>query len=57
MNNARNPLNVAVNNSSFFKYKSSILGKAIVANSNDRSLKNAKVIVPLKYLSNFFRSL
>ena len=41
----------------FFNYKSSLLGKANDANGNDRSLKNAKIVVPLKYLSNYFRSL
>ena len=54
--NGINPLNVALNNSSSFKYKTSLLVKANVAssaNNVDRSLKNAKIIVPLKYLSNF----
>ena len=58
MNNAGNPLNVALDNSTSFKYKVSLLGKATDnANGNDRSLKNTKIIEPLKYLSNFFRSL
>ena len=57
MNNAGNPLNVALDNSAFFKYKASILGKADVADGNDRSLKNIKLVAPMKYLSNFFRSL
>ena len=57
MNNAGNSLNVAFYNSTSFKYKASILGKADDADGNDRSLKNIKVVVPLKYLSNFFRSL
>ena len=34
----------------------SLLEKA-TDGDNDRSLKNAKIVVPLKYLSNFFRSL
>ena len=55
MNNDGNPLNVALNNSSYFKYKTSLLGKATDADSNDRSLKKTKIVVPLKYLSNFFR--
>ena len=50
MNNAGNPLNVALHNSTSFKYSKS-------DGDNDRSLKNAKIVVPLKYLSNFFRSL
>ena len=57
MNDAVNPLNVALNNSTSFKYKASLLGKATDADDNDRSLKNAKKIVPLRYLNNFFRSL
>ena len=57
MNNAGNPLNVALNNSTSFKYKASLLGKATDADGDDRSLKNTKIVVPLKYLSNFFRSL
>ena len=57
MNDNNNPLNVALDNSVSFKYKASLLGKATDADDNDRSLKNAKIVVPLKYLSNFFRSL
>ena len=53
MNDARN----ALNNSTSFKYKASLLGKATDDDGDDRSLKNAKIVVPLKYLSNFFRSL
>ena len=53
MNNAGNLLNVALNNSTSFKYKASLLGKA--SDGNDRPLKNTKIVVPLKYLSDFFR--
>ena len=56
MNNAGNPNNVALGNSTSFKYKASLLGKAD-DEANDRSLKNTKIGVSLKYLSNFFRSL
>ena len=55
--NNNNPLNITLNNSSSFKYKASLLEKADDLDGNDRSLKNAKIVVPLKYLSNFFRSL
>ena len=48
MNDAENPLNVALDNSAFFKYKSSFLGKTTDADGNDRSLKNTKIVVPLK---------
>ena len=44
-------------NSTSFKYKATILGKATDADGNDRSLKNIKSVALLKYLSNFFRSL
>ena len=53
MNNAGNHLNVALDNSTSFKYKASLLGKTIDADDNDRSLKNIRLVVPLKYLSNF----
>ena len=57
INNARNLLNVALDNSASFKYKAILLGKANDADGDDRLLKNAKIVVPLKYLSHFFRSL
>ena len=57
MNDARSTLNVALDNSASFKYKGSLLGKATDTDGDDRSLKNTKIVVPLKYLSNFFRSL
>ena len=46
-----------LDNSTSFKYKVSLFGKATDADGNDRSLKNTKIVVPLKYLSNFVRSL
>ena len=39
MNNAGNPLNVALDNSTSSKYKTSLLGKADNADESDRSLK------------------
>ena len=54
-NDDGNPLNVDLDNSASFKYKASLLGKTTDADGNDRSLKNTKIVVPLKYLSNFFR--
>ena len=66
MTDAGNPDNVT-DNSSSFKYKSSLLkglaSRDIAANTNPkivgahRLFTNAKIAVPLKYLSNFFRSL
>ena len=57
IDNAGNPLNVALDNSVSFKYTTSLLEKADDDVCNDRSLKNTKIVVPLKYLSIFFRSL
>ena len=54
MNNAGNPVNIALDNSSYFKYKSGILGKATAADGDDRSLRNVKLVVPLKYLFKSF---
>ena len=47
--------NLMADNSDFFNYKISLLGNPVVANNIARI--NVKVVVPLKYLSNFFRSL
>ena len=46
---------LTVNNSNSFKYKVNLLGNPEV--DNNVATLNVKVVVPLKYLSNFFRSL
>ena len=46
---------LTANNSSSFKYKINLLGDPVHAGGAAR--RNVKVIVPFKYLSNFFRSL
>ena len=46
---------LTADNSSSLKYKISLLGNPVVANNIARI--NVKVVVPLKYLSKFFRSL
>ena len=46
---------LTADNSSSLKYAISLLGNPVVANNIARI--NVKVVVPLKYLSNFFRSL
>ena len=56
INNDGNPDNVSTANSTSFKYKSSFIGESIAAD-DDRLFKNVKTAVPLKYLSNFWRSL
>ena len=48
------PSNPLTSNSESFKYKTSIVGKK--TEDND-SLTNAKLVIPLKHLSNFWRSL
>ena len=49
---------LAIDNSQSFKYKAALLGKTEHAVSNtNSSVKDAKIVVPLKYLSNFWRSL
>ena len=47
------------NNFKSFKYKAKLLGNAVVQadNADNGVLKNATIAVPLKYLSNFWRSL
>ena len=47
--------NLMVNNSSSFKYKVNLLGNPEVADNITKL--SVKVVVPLKYLNNFFRSL
>ena len=47
--------NLAVDNSSSSKYKVNLLGNPVIVNNIARL--NVKIVVPLKYLSNFFRSL
>ena len=53
MTNTANPNNVTTYDSSSFKYKSGIIGSP----ANTGVLGNAKIVVPLKYLFNLFRSL
>ena len=55
MNN-RNPVSVTTDGLSSFKYKSSFKGELTAVGGN-KVLKNVKIAVPLKYLSNFWRSL
>ena len=47
-----------IDNSQLFEYKAALLGKtADAVNNTDSSIKDTKIVVPLKYLSNFWRSL
>ena len=49
-------VNAAIDNSKSFKYKASLLGDSVADGAN-RKIDNAKIVVPLKYVSNFFRAL
>ena len=55
MTDAGNLKNVTTNDSSFLKYKSSLLGES-AADGDNKKFKDVKIVVPLKYLSKFFRS-
>ena len=49
---------LTIDNSQSFKYKAALLGKtADAVNNTNSSVKEAKIVAPLKYLSNFWRSL
>ena len=49
-------INVTNNTSSSFKYKSNLIGDTD-ADAAKKKKENVKIAVPLKYLSNFWRSL
>ena len=53
-NDDGNPLNVALDNSTSFKYKASLLGKTTDADGNDRSLKKYKNSSAFKIFLQFF---
>ena len=51
-------VDLTIDNSQSFKYKAALLGKAADAvNNTNSSVKEAKIVLPLKYLSNLLRSL
>ena len=49
-------INKTAENASSFKYKSNVIGNTVADGAN-RQKENVKIVVPLKYLSNFWRSL
>ena len=50
--------NLTADNSQSFKYKAALVEKiAEAVNDTNSSVKNTKIVAPLKYLSNFWRSL
>ena len=53
-----NNAHLTINSSQSFKYKAALFGKtADAVNDTNSSVKEAKIVVPLKYLSKFWRSL
>ena len=51
---AANNVNLTIDNSGCFKYKAALAGKtADAVGGTNSSVKNTKIIFPLKYLSNF----
>ena len=53
-----NNADLSIDNSKLFKYKAALVGKtANAVNNTNSSVKDTKIVVPLKYLSNFWRSL
>ena len=49
---------ITIDNSQSFKYKVALVRKTVnVVNNKNSSVKNTKIVVSLKYLSNFWRSL
>ena len=53
-----NDSDLTIGNCQSFKYKAALFKKtANAVNNTNSSVKDAKIVVPLKYLSNFWRSL
>ena len=52
-----NDADLSIDNSESFKYKAAIVGKTADAAGGNTFVKNTKIVVPLKYLSRFWRSL
>ena len=49
---------MSIDNSQPFKYKETLVGKTEnPVNNTDSSVKNKKIVSPLKYVNNFWRSL
>ena len=51
-----NNADLSTDNSKSFKYKA-LVGKTVNAANNNSFVKDTRIVVPLKYLSNFWRSL
>ena len=54
---SNNKANLNINNSQSSKYNAALVEKTVNAAGGKSFVKNTKIVVPLKYLSNFWRSL
>ena len=52
-----NNVDLTIDNSQSFKYKAALVRKTADQNDGKSSVKDTKIVVPLKYLSNFWKSL
>ena len=52
-----NNADLSIDSSKSLKYKVALVRKTADAANNNSFLKNTKIVIPLKYLSNFWRSL
>ena len=52
-----NDVELSADNSRSFKYKAALVGKTADVDNGNSFLKNTKIVFPLKYLRNFWRSL
>ena len=50
-------VDLTIDNSQSFKYKAALVRKTADQNDGKSSVKDTKIVVPLKYLSNFWKSL
>ena len=48
---------MSIDNSECFKYKAALVGKTANHNNGKSFVEDTKIVVPLNYLSNFWRSL
>ena len=48
--------NLTIDNSESFKYRAALVGKKANYNDPNSFVKDTKIVVPLKYLSNFWKS-
>ena len=47
---------MTISNSQLFKYKAALVGKTANHNNGKNFVKDIKIVVPLKFLNNFWRS-